>query len=93
MSGANRSSPLRYFVWVLCVRACIVRVSENLVRLRSLVFHYWLDGLLVPAATGSFAIDIRRITADRDWVVFWVDNGTENFCCSSLEPVWDKLYR
>ena len=65
MSGAGRSSPLRYIVWVLCVRAWTVRVSVDFVGLGSHVFHYWWDRLYVPAATGGFAIDIRRITADR----------------------------
>ena len=47
--------------------------------LRSLVFQSgcWAgiarfsllgDRLFVPAATWCFAMDIRRITADRDWV-------------------------
>ena len=43
MSGAGRSSPLRFFVWVLCVRPGIVRVSDGLVWLVSLVFHYWVE--------------------------------------------------
>ena len=41
VSGAGRSSPLRFFVWVLCVRPGIVRVSVGLVWLVSHVFHYW----------------------------------------------------
>ena len=51
VSGADCSSPLRYIVWVLCVRAWTVRISENLVGLWSHVFHWWWDGLFVPAAT------------------------------------------
>ena len=43
MSGANFSSPLRREDWVLCVRSCIVRVSDGLVWLISLVFHYWWE--------------------------------------------------
>ena len=50
---------------MLGVRAWTVRVSENLVGLWSFVFHWWWEGLYVPAATWRFAIDIRRITADR----------------------------
>ena len=42
VSGADCSSPLRRIVWVLCVRAEIVRVSENHARHMSFVFHYWL---------------------------------------------------
>ena len=38
MSGASRLSPLRCGVWVLCVRAWTVRVSDGLVRLISFVF-------------------------------------------------------
>ena len=59
VSGAGRSSPLRYIVWVLCVRAETVRVSENHVGLRSHVFHWWWDGLFVPAATVCFAMVYR----------------------------------
>ena len=51
VSGAGRLSPLRRGVWVLCVRAETVRVSENHVGLWSHVFHWWWDGLFVPAAT------------------------------------------
>ena len=73
MSGANRSSPLRYFVWVLCVRAWTVRVSVDFAGLVSFVFHYWWDVLYVPAATWRFAMDVRRITADRDIVPILLD--------------------
>ena len=31
----------------------------------SFVFHWWWDGLFVPAATWSFAMGFRRIAADR----------------------------
>ena len=65
VSGAGRLSPLRYIVWVLCVRAWTVRVSGNHVGLWAFVFHWWWEGLFVPAATVGFAINIRRITADR----------------------------
>ena len=51
VSGAGRSSPLRRIVWLLCVRAETVRISENHVGLWSHVFHWWWDGLFVPAAT------------------------------------------
>ena len=50
MSGADCLSPLRFFVWVLCVRAGIVCVSEDFVGFlvvrfsllvgRSLEFNY-----------------------------------------------------
>ena len=51
------------------VRSGIVRVSVDFVGLMSFVFHYWGDGLFVPAATWRFAMVFRRICADRDWVV------------------------
>ena len=54
VSGAGRSSPLRYIVWVLCVRAETVRVSVDFVWLVSFVFHYWWDRLFMPAATCGF---------------------------------------
>ena len=50
---------------MLGVRAWIACVSVDFAGLMSFVFHWWWDGLLVPAATWRFAIDIRRITADR----------------------------
>ena len=34
----------------------------------SFVFHYWWDGLFVPAATWGFAMAFRRICANRGWV-------------------------
>ena len=52
-SGADRLSPLRRGVWVLCVRAEIVRVSVDFAGLEAFVFHYWMekrrcsDGLVV----------------------------------------------
>ena len=64
MSGADCLSPLRFFVWVLCVRLCIVRVSVGLVGLVSLVFHYWVEN---RRCLCSF--DARfLITADREMV-------------------------
>ena len=51
VSGADRSSPLRRIDWVLGVRAEVACVSENLVGLWAFVFHWWWDGLFVPAAT------------------------------------------
>ena len=50
---------------MLCVRAEVACVSENLVGLWAFVFHWWWEGLFVPAATWRFAVDMRRITADR----------------------------
>ena len=42
---------------------------SRVVWLWSFVFHYWCEGLFVPAATVGFAMVFRRICADRDWVV------------------------
>ena len=42
---------------------------SRVVGLVSHVFHYWGDGLFVPAAMWCFAMFFRRICADRDWVV------------------------
>ena len=41
VSGADCLPPLRRGVWVLCVRAWTVRVSENHAGHMSFVFHYW----------------------------------------------------
>ena len=69
MSGADCLSPLRFFVWVLCVRLCIVRVSVGLVGLVSLVFHYWVEN---RRCLCSF--DARfLITADREMVPISLD--------------------
>ena len=35
----------------------------------SFVFHYWGEGLFVPAAMWGFAMVYSWICADRDWVV------------------------
>ena len=49
---------------MLCVRACVVRVSEDFVGLISLVFHYWVEK---RRCLCSF--DARfLITADREMV-------------------------
>ena len=48
---AGRSSPLRRGVWGNCVRAWTVRVSVDFAGLMSFVFHWWWEGLFVPAAT------------------------------------------
>ena len=62
MSGADCLSPLRFFVWVLCVRSWTVRVSVGLVWLISHVFHYWVENRRC-----LFGFDARfLITADRD---------------------------
>ena len=63
MSGADCLSPLRFFDWVLCVRAWTVRVSIGLVWLVSHVFHYWWEKRRCLCI-----LDARfLITADRDY--------------------------
>ena len=64
MSGADCLSPLRFFDWVLCVRAWTVRVSVGLVWLVSLIFHYWVE------KRRCLCILFARflITADREMV-------------------------
>ena len=74
VSGADCLSPLRFFVWVLCVRVWTVRVSEDFVGHISHVFHWWWDGLFVSAATWGVAVAfrgfarnvLRRLT--RGWI-------------------------
>ena len=56
VSGADCLLPLRYIVWVLCVRAGAFRVSVDFVGLMSFVFHWWWDRLFVPAATLGFVM-------------------------------------
>ncbi len=51
VSGADCLSPLRRIDWVLGVRAWTVRVSVDFAGLVSFVFHWWWDGLFIPAAT------------------------------------------
>ena len=50
---------------MLCVRAWTVRVSVDFAGLGSHVFHWWWEGLFIPAATWCFAIVFYWITADR----------------------------
>ena len=50
----------------------------------SFVFHYWWDGLFVPAATWDFAVVFRRICANRGWVVSLAENGMEYHIIRSL---------
>ena len=33
------------------------------------VFHYWWDGLFVPAAIVRFVVAFRRICANRGWII------------------------
>ena len=54
---------------MLCVRLCIVRVSDGLVRLVSLVFHYWVEN---DAVCVAFLL-VFLITADREMVPISLD--------------------
>ena len=60
---------------MLCVRSCIVRVSDGLVWLISLVFHYWVE-----KRRCLFGFDARfLITADREI-------GPFSFWCKPISP-------
>ena len=85
MSGADFSSPLRCEDWVLCVRACIARVSVGLVWLVSLVFHYWVE-----KRRCLFGFDARfLITADRE--IGPISPGASPFHqIGWAEPYWKK---
>ena len=54
ISGANRSSPVRNLVQLAVFGPVSLTFQKILLGLRSFVFHYWLDGLFVPAATWGF---------------------------------------
>ena len=85
---------------MLCVRAGIARVSEDFVGFGSFVFHYWWDGLFLPAAIVRFAVVFRRICANRGWVDSLADTVMGNQIISSLnrtnaflqygstQPIW-----
>ena len=51
--------PSSEFCFVICVRLCIARVSVDFAGLVSFVFHWWWDGLFIPAATWCFAMVYR----------------------------------
>ena len=81
MSGADFSSPLRREDWVLCVRACVVRVSVGLVWLVSFVFHYWVE-----KRRCLFGFIARfLITADREIVPISLDANPLAMRYSSLK--------
>ena len=63
-------------VWVLCVRAGIVRVSVGLLGFGRTFFIIWGEGLFVPAATWFFAFSFVgfALTAIKSFVL--VDNVT-----------------
>ena len=69
VSGAGRLSPLRYIVWVLCVRAWTVRISVDFVGLVSFVFHWWWIDCSFLRLRNVLQWSIVGICADRDWGV------------------------
>ena len=87
MSGAGRLSPLRFFVWVLCVRLCIVRVSDGLVWLVSFVFHYWGEKDAVCLALTH----VFWITADREMVPI-LPGASPFHQIGWVEPYWKKAF-
>ena len=68
VSGAIVNPQFRIWFCFLCSGLDRSRFSR-VVGLMSFVFHYWGEGLFVPAATWGFAMAFRRICADRGWVV------------------------
>ena len=64
-SGAGRSSPVRNLVQLFVFGPGSLAFQKILLGVRSFVFHYWWDGLFMPAATWGFAVVFRRICANR----------------------------
>ena len=57
----------QFRIWFGCLCSGWYRSRfSRVVGLWSFVFHCWWDRLYVPAATWRFAVDMRRITANRD---------------------------
>ena len=67
-SSAVVTPQFRILYSYLCSGLYRLRFSW-VVGLVSHVFHYWGEGLFVPAATCGFAIVYSWICADREWVV------------------------
>ena len=57
-SGANRSSPVRNLVQLSVFGPVSLAFQKISLGIGSFVFHYWLDGLFVPAATWGFCQNI-----------------------------------
>ena len=66
-SGADRLSPLRRGVWVLCVRAEIVRVSVDFAGLEAFVFHYWMEK---RRCSGSLVVSFFGLPLTAKWYQF-----------------------
>ena len=66
----------QFRIWFgyLCSGCGRLRFSR-VVGLVSFVFHYWGDGLFVPAVTWGLAVVYRWICADREWVGNMADEG------------------
>ena len=67
VSGADRSSPLRYIVWVLCVRAGAFRVSVDFAGLEAFVFHYWMEK---RRCSGSLVVSFFGLPLTAKWYQF-----------------------
>ena len=65
VSGAGRSSPVPNLVWVLCVRAGIVRVSVGVLGVYRTFFIIGGIDRLCLRLREVFAMFFRRICADR----------------------------
>ena len=87
----------QFRIWFgyLCSGCDRSRFSRG-VGLVSFVFHYWGDGLFVPAATVGWAMVYRWICADREWSVNMEDNGEGKPVNVVPSPIWYgllQLYR
>ena len=82
-SGAVVTFQFRIWFGYLCSGLDRSRFSQ-VVGLVSHVFHYWGEGLFVPAATVGFAMGIRRICADRDCIANTADDGEKTEPCRSI---------
>ena len=72
---------------MLCVRSCIVRVSDGLVGLVSHVFHYWVEKRRCLCSFNARFL----ITADREMVP--ISFGTSPFHqIGWVEPYWKKAF-
>ena len=85
VSGAVVTPQFRMLCSFLCSGLDRSRFSR-VVGLVSHVFHYWGEGLFVPAATWGVAMVFRKICADRDWGVCFCGERYGNTCIvSSLD--------
>ena len=69
---------------ILCSYLCSALYRSHFSRvvgLWSLVFHYWGEGLFVPAATLGFAFSFVGFALTAIGAFLWAGNGMGNLCC------------